>query len=82
MSRPHLIKGYIRLLSSESLAHKLPEWEIRKHAYIWDEYAPRLFELFDLRQTHLWEKYRLFLKEIYDIKGRNPNIVPPMDSVC
>jgi hypothetical protein len=77
-----LIKKYSKLISSENLSHKLPEWEIRKHAYIWEEYAPRLFELFDLRNADLWEKYKLFLKEIYDIKGRNPNIVPPLDSVC
>jgi hypothetical protein len=77
-----LIKEYRKLVSSDSLSHKLPEWEIRKHAYIWEEYAPRLFELFDLRNIDLWERYQLFLKEIYDIKGRNPNIAPPLDSVC
>jgi hypothetical protein len=77
-----LIREYSRLISSDSLSHKLPEWEIRKHAYIWEEYAPRLFELFDLRQTGLWEKYRQFLKEMYDIKGRSPNIKPPLDSIC
>jgi len=70
------------LISSESLSHKLPEWEIRKHAYIWEEYAPRLFELFDLRHTDLWEKYRQFLKAVYDIKGRSLNIKPPLDSIC
>ena len=77
-----LIKGYSKLVLSDSLSHKLPEWEIRKHAYIWERYAPRLFELFDLRRADLWEEYRLFLKGIYDIKGRNPNIVPSLDSVC
>jgi hypothetical protein len=77
-----LIKRYSNLVSSTSLLGKLPEWEIRKHAYIWEEYAPRLFELFDLRHADLWEKYRLFLKGVYDIKGRNPNIKPPLDSVC
>ncbi len=77
-----LIKEYVKLVSSDSLTYKLPEWEIRKHAYIWKEYAPRVFELLDLRQTNLWEKYRLFLKEVYDIKGRNPNIMPALDNVC
>ena len=77
-----VIKRYSKLISSDSLSRKLPEWEIRKHAYIWEEYAPRLFELFDLRHADLWEKYRLFLKEIYDIRGHNPNIIPPLDSVC
>lgn len=78
----NLIKEYSKLISSDGLSHKLPEWEIRKHAYVWGKYAPRLFELFDLRTTNLWEKYRLFLKEVYDIKGRNPNIIPPLDSIC
>jgi len=77
-----LVREYSKSLSSETLPYKLPEWEIRKHAYVWEQYAPRLFELFDSRRTDLWEKYRLFLKGLYDIKGRNPNIVPPMDSVC
>lgn len=77
-----LIKRYSNLVSSASFIGKLPEWEIRKHAYIWEHYGVRLFELFDLRHSDLWEKYRLFLKEVYDIRGRNPNIKPPLDSVC
>jgi hypothetical protein len=77
-----LIKQYIKQLSSDVPSHKLPEWEVRKHAYIWEEYAPRLFELFDLRRMDLWEKYRLFLKEVYDIKGRSPNIIPSLDRIC
>jgi hypothetical protein len=59
-----------------------PELTIRMNATIWDHYGVRLFELFDLRRIDLWEKYRLFLKGVYDIKGRNPNIKPPLDSVC
>ncbi|MFN8411509.1 MAG: hypothetical protein U0Z26_03890 [Anaerolineales bacterium] len=77
-----LIKKFSRGVSSNTLSRKSLEWEIRKHAYIWEVYAPRLFELFDLRQTNLWEKYRGFIKEVYDIKGRNPNIVSPMDQIC
>ena len=77
-----LIKEYSKLGSFESLAYKLPEWEFRKHAFIWREYAPRLFELFDMRRPDLWEQYRKFLKEVYDIKGRNPNIKPFLDHVC
>jgi hypothetical protein len=77
-----LIKKYSKLVSSDNLPYKLREWELRKHAYIWEEYAPRLFELFDVKHADLWEKYRLFLKGVYDIKGRNPNIVPSLDIVC
>ena len=77
-----LIKQFRSMLSAKDLPYKLPEWEIRKHAYIWERYAPRLFELFDLRRPDLWEQYRKFLKEVYDIKGRSPNIKPPLNCVC
>jgi len=76
------IKQFGALVSSKSLTYGPPEWEIRKHSYIWDRYAPRLFEVFDLRHPELWEQYRQFLKEVYDIKGRSPLINPPMDKVC
>ena len=78
----NLIKKFRQELSSKDLVHKFPEWEIRKQAYIWESYAPRLFELFDSRFPELWNSYRQFLKDIYDIKGRNPNIKPPLDRVC
>lgn len=76
------IKAYSKLFSANSLAGKQPEWEIRKHAYIWEEYAPRLFDLFDFQNIDVWEKYKEFLKQVYDIKGRRPNIVPSLDKVC
>lgn len=59
-----------------------PEWLMQMHATIWEQYVPRLFELFDLRRPDLWEQYRKFLKEVYDIKGRNPDITPPEDKIC
>jgi len=77
-----LLKKYREIVQSKDLRHKQVEWEIRKHAFIWEHYAPRLFELFDLRRTDLWEQYRQFLKQVYDIKGRSPNIKPPLDKVC
>ena len=76
------IKAYGKLFSSSSLLGKQPEWEIRKHAYIWEEYAPRLFDMFDVRNIDIWERYKEFLKQVYDIKGRRPNIVPSLDKVC
>jgi hypothetical protein len=77
-----LLRKYRETVSSKDLRHKLVEWEIRKHAYIWEHYAPQLFELFDLRRSDLWEKYQLFLRQVYDIKGRNPAIHPSPDKVC
>jgi len=77
-----LFKKYREAVSSKDLPYKLVEWEIRKHAYVWEQYAPQLFELFDLRRPDLWEQYRQFLKDVYDIKGRHPAIKPPPDKVC
>ena len=76
------IKKFREIVSSKSLTNGLPEWEIRKHLYIWERYAPRLFEVFDSQRPELWKQYRKFLKAVYDIKGRNPNIKPPLDQVC
>jgi hypothetical protein len=59
-----------------------PEWLVRMHALIWEQYAPRLFEIFDLHRANLWQDYRKFLKEVYDISGRSPAINPPLDKVC
>ena len=59
-----------------------PEWLVRMHATIWDQYGKRLFELFDLRQPNLWDQYRQFLKEFYDIKGRSSFMKPSLDKVC
>jgi len=62
------------------------EWTIRKEAMIWEHYAPRIFELFDLRRPKLWEEYRTFLKEVYRIRNENsPNPIehsPPFWQVC
>ena len=63
-------------------SRRQPEWLVRMHAATWVEYAPRLFEIFDLRRPELWDQYRKFLKEVYDIKGRNPFINPPIDMAC
>ncbi len=59
-----------------------PEWLIRMHVVIWEHYAPRLFEVFDLGNPELWKQYREFLRQVYDIKGRSPNIKPSLDKVC
>jgi hypothetical protein len=77
-----LIKEYSKLISFNSISHNLPEWEIRKQAYIWEKYIPQLFDLFDANRTDLWESYQLFLKNVYDIKGRPSFIKPSMDKVC
>jgi hypothetical protein len=59
-----------------------PELTMRMHAFVWEKYGQRLFELFDLQRSDLWEKYRQFLKEYSDLKGRNPDIKPSRDKVC
>jgi hypothetical protein len=81
----HTIKEKFRqseLGQSLTAKRSQPEWLIRTHNAIWEQYAPRLFELFDLRRPSLWVQYRKFLKEVYDIKGRNPDIKPSEDNIC
>lgn len=77
-----LFRKYQETALYEAVRHNLVESTIRKHAYVWEYYAPRLFELFDLRRPDLWEQYQKFLKDVYNIKGRRPNIRPSLDKVC
>ena len=84
ISTHRVIEQYKGSVLGQSLTgnRRQPEWLVRMHSVIWDEYAPRLFEVFDLRRPELWEKYRQFLKAVYDIKGRPDFIKPSMDKVC
>jgi len=79
-----LIQDYKDSELGKSLGGKRrqPEWLVRMQAMIWEHYAPRLFELFDLRRPELWEQYRQFVKEVYAIKGLIPEIKPPEDKIC
>jgi len=56
------------------------------HAFIWERYAPRLFELFDLRRPELWNQYREFLRVCYVAEGENEEDdygpLPPYYRVC
>jgi hypothetical protein len=66
----------------KKFARRQPEWLGQIHLAIWQHYANRFFELFDLRRPDLWQQYQQFLKEVYDITGRSPAIKPPLDKVC
>ncbi len=44
------------------------EFVVSRHAFIWERYNQRLFDLFDLRNPEQWEKYAIFIKE-YDRIG-------------
>jgi len=50
------------------------EWLMRMESAIWERYAPRLFEVFDLRRPELWEQYREFLRACYVAEGRSEEI--------
>lgn len=80
----NVIKQYKQSDLGQSLTGKRcqPEWLVQMHATVWKSYAPRLFELFDLRRPDLWKQYQQFLKEVYDIKGRSSSVKPPLDKVC
>ena len=48
-----------------SLEYNLPELSLREHKLIIDNYAPRIFELFDTKNSALWQKYSQFVKDYY-----------------
>ncbi len=60
----------------------MPELSLRMEAEIWNYYGHRLFELFSIERPDLWEQYQEYMRQIYDIKGRSPNIKPPLDKIC
>jgi hypothetical protein len=66
----------------QKFRRRQPEWLARMHATVWEHYGKQLFELFDLQRSDLWEQYQQYLREVYDIKGRNPNVEPPLEKVC
>jgi hypothetical protein len=66
----------------KSLERNQPEWIIRMHGSIWEQYGQRLFELFDLRHPERWEEFRHFLKEFYETEGLNSLIKPPSYQRC
>lgn len=85
MTNSHpIIQEYRQSKLGQSLGNKRrqPEWLMQLMSVVWKQYAPQLFEVFDMRRPDLWDQYQKFLKEVYDIKGRSPNIVPPLDHVC
>lgn len=77
-----LTRKYYEEEFSQKYHRRQPEWLMKMHMEVWENYGRRLFGLFDLRQPNLWEQYRKFLKEFYDIKGRISFIKPAMDKVC
>jgi hypothetical protein len=79
-----IIKDYRHSEIGQSLSgnRRQPEWLLRMHTNIWAEYAPRLFDVFDLHRSELWEQYRMFLREVHDNTGRSPVIKPALDKVC
>lgn len=81
---PRIMEEFRQSELGQNLAktRRQPEWLVRMHAAVWEHYGQRLFELFDIRRPDLWEQYRQFIKEFYDIKGRSPNITPPLDKIC
>lgn len=78
----NIISEFINSTTSETLADKHAEWEIRKHRIILEKYSTQLFNLFDIKQVEPWRNYSQFLSGIYDIRGRKPYIKPPLDKIC
>jgi hypothetical protein len=60
---PRILKEFLELIKGKGWT--VPEYSARKHAFIWERYDQRLFDLFDLRYPDLWDEYVNFLKK-YD----------------
>jgi hypothetical protein len=62
------------------------EFLVRKHAFLWEHYGQRLFNLFDLNYPGLWQDYTRFLQEYYEEKVRQKRsgipFDPPRHQVC
>lgn len=66
------------------------EFLSRKHAFLWEYYGQRLFNLFDLNYPDLWKEYTRFLEEYYahyNERVRQRKLVaipfnPPRHQVC
>ena len=84
-----------RLLKIFSDANRITTWGraeylARKHAFLWEHYGQRLFNLFDLNYPDLWQAYTRFLEEYYahyDESIRRRKLVaipfdPPRHHVC
>jgi hypothetical protein len=83
---PAYIQEYTHSPAGRELSSKSqPEWALHLEVLIWQKYAPRLFELFDLEHPELWEKYYQFNKEIWKIRNRPPiknDHFPTRDKIC
>lgn len=77
-----LTDPFYELETRQKFRRRQPEWLALMHNAVWESYGKQFFELFDLRRVEMWNQYMQFLKAVYDIKGRNPNIEPPLDKVC
>ena len=63
-------------------ANKQPEYILKFHSLIWQNYGEKLFPLFDLRRPELWAEYSTFIKKYYDISGLLKNVSPPIHKIC
>lgn len=59
-----------------------PEWFVRMHAFVWEYYGSRFFQLFDLQHPEIWEQFARFVSDCYDIWGRQPALSPSLDKIC
>ena len=79
---PSVMEQFRQSELGKSLERTQPEWIVRMHSAVWEEYGTRLFELFDLRHPELWQEFRQFLKEFYELKGISPLFKPPQHQCC
>jgi hypothetical protein len=59
-----------------------PEWLLNMHALILENYAEKLFSLYDMENEKVWRLFQEYVKKVYDIRGRIDHIEPPQGQIC
>ena len=80
---PHRMEDFLQSEAGKKLSYEYPPGAVLVlHARIWERYAQRLFDLFDLRRSGVWEKYRAFVGEYYRLTGQKSIWGPQYENVC
>jgi hypothetical protein len=80
---PPIMKSFFE--NNKAKASSQPQkYIITMHAYIWEKYGQKLFNLLDLRYPNLWNEYCNFLEQYYlnQAKKAPMPFKPPLYKVC
>lgn len=84
---PRTSREFLELSKDKGWA--VPEHSAREHAFIWERYGQRFFDLFDLHYPDLWEEYANFFREYERIRNEKSQMrvmgidtKPPRYKIC